>query len=153
MPDPPPQIVHQLRALFDSVSTLSLATLDAEGRPHAANLYFAPDEALNLYFVSDPRSAHSRHVADRPDVAATLYAPVKMWQQIRGIQLHGTCMPLPDEQWGQAWRIYLKKFPHITEIEDLVRSQRFYRIQPRWFRLIDNTVRFGYKVETPWPIE
>lgn len=145
-------LTDQLASLLKSISTLSLATVDRQGQPHAANLYFAPDEELNLYFVSDPASTHSQHVIERPAVAATLYAPVKMWQQIRGVQLHGRCDKVEFKRWDVVWQIYLRKFPHIVDVQELVRSQQFYRISPQWYRLIDNTVKFGYKVETDWPL-
>ena len=141
-----------LRRFLGEVSTLSLATVDEAGEPHAANVYFAPDERLDLLFVSDPKSAHCRAVAARPRVAATVYAPVRMWQQIRGVQLHGTCGPIDGGEWAAVWQTYLRKFPHIAEVESMVLAQRFYRIRPTWFRYIDNTVRFGHKVETAWPV-
>jgi len=133
------------------VSTMSLATVGPDGKPHAANVYFAPDRMLNLYFVSDVTSAHSRHIAALPDVAGTVYAPVKMWQQIKGVQWHGTCGPIDPGEWEMVWSIYLDKFPHITEVEAMVRAQQFYRVRPTWFRYIDNTVHFGHKIETAWP--
>jgi hypothetical protein len=143
--------IAQIRALLVEVSTLSLATVDNEGRPYAANLYFAADDDLSIYFVSDDDAHHSRHIARRDQVAATVYAPVMMWQQIRGVQLRGACRAVDESQRDAAWSVYLHKFPHIIEIEDMIRAQRFYRIQPTWLRLIDNTVKFGYKVETTWP--
>lgn len=145
-------IEQLLRQYLNEVSTMSLATVDAEGRPHAANVYFAPDDQLNLYFVSDTKSAHSRHIAGDPHIAGTIYAPVKMWQQIKGVQLHGTCEPIDGGEWAMVWKTYLDKFPHIIEVESTVRSQQFYRIRPNWFRYIDNTVKFGHKVETDWPV-
>ena len=146
------ELKEQLGALLTTVCTLSLSTIDDRRMPHAANLYFAPDNDFNLYFVSDLRSSHSEHVVRESRIAATLYAPVKMWQQIRGIQLRGRCEPIDPGRWSEVWSIYLNKFPHIAEIQDLVRSQQFYQITPDWFRLIDNTIKFGYKVETDWPI-
>jgi len=101
-------------------STMSLATVDQAGKPHAANLYFAPDDRLNLYFVSDAKSAHCRHVASRPDVAGTAYAPVRMWQQIKGVQFHGKCEPIDAGEWALVWKVYLEglRFPK----EDASRS-------------------------------
>lgn len=141
-----------IRPFLAEVSTMSLATVDPGGRPHACNLYFAPDDGLDLLFVSDRLSQHSLHIAERPDVAGTVYAPVKMWQQIRGVQLHGTCSPIDPGEWAMVWMNYLKKFPHITEVEQLIRSQQFYRIKVSWYRWINNAVKFGYKVESNWPV-
>ncbi|MFA7237259.1 MAG: pyridoxamine 5'-phosphate oxidase family protein [Phycisphaeraceae bacterium] len=144
-------ISTSLRRFLGEHSTLSLCTLDPSGRPHAANVYFAPDEELNLFFVSDPRSLHSRCIAGDPRVAGTVYAPVQMWQQIRGVQFHGSCAMIDPGEYAIVWKIYLDQFPHIHEVESLVRSQQFYRIRPDWFRYTDNAVHFGHKVETAWP--
>ena len=144
-------IPSSLRRFLLAQNTMSLATIDDAGRPHAANVYFAPDNELNLYFVSDPRSLHSRCMASDPHVAGTVYAPVKMWQQIRGVQFHGACTMIDPGEYAIVWKIYLDKFPHIHEVESLMRSQQFYRIRANWFRYIDNAIHFGHKVETDWP--
>ena len=144
-------IADAVRPCLQTVSTMSLATVGEDGRPHSANLYFAPDQHLNLYFVSDPGSMHSRHVAARPDVSGTVYPAVKMWQQIRGVQFHGVCELVDESEWDAVWGVYLEKFPHIAEVEGMVRSQRFYVVRPSWLRWIDNAVKFGFKVESDWP--
>jgi len=146
-----PDLTRTLHDFLGELSTLSLATVDENGQPHAANLYFAPDAHLNLYFTSNPKSAHARHVTHNPFVAATVYAPVTMWQRIKGVQLHGTCQPTDPGEFAIIWGVYREKFPFIDDVRDMVRSQTFYRLTPTWIRWIDNTVRFGHKVETDWP--
>jgi len=141
------QVRAAVRACFTRCSTLSLATVDDQGSPHAANLYFAADPALKLHFVSDPASLHCRHLQARPVVAATVYEPVDHWQEIRGVQLHGRAAPINDREWETVWRLYLDRFPGVADMEHRVRKQRFYRITPNWLRWIDNTVRFGFKRE------
>ena len=146
-------IAQTLREFLGSHSTMSLATVDEAGLPHAANVYFAPDEQLGLYFVSHPGSAHSRHIERHSHVAATVYEPVTMWQRIRGVQLHGHAALIDPGEFAMVWKTYLDKFPHIGEIESTVRAQQFYVIRPTWFRWIDNAVKFGFRVETSWPMQ
>lgn len=130
---------------------MSLATVGDRGHPHSCNLYFAPEESLDLLFVSDRLSQHSLHIAHRPQVSGTAYAPVRMWQQIRGVQFRGTCSPIDPGEWAMVWKTYLDKFPHIKEVEQLVRSQQFYRVTVNWYRWINNAVKFGFKLESDWP--
>ncbi|NBB83149.1 MAG: hypothetical protein GVY28_07055 [Alphaproteobacteria bacterium] len=146
------ELARTLGAFLGEQPTLSLATVDEAGFAHAANVYFAPDGDLNLYFVSHPSSAHSRHMERHSHVAATVYEPVSMWQRIRGVQLHGHAMPIDPGDFAPVWKIYLEKFPHIQEIESTVRAQQFYVIDPTWFRWIDNAVKFGFRIETEWPM-
>jgi len=146
-PIPREQLLSTVGEFFKRCSTMSLATIDPEGRPHAANLYFAADQAVNLHFVSDPASAHCRDLEARPDVAATVYEPVASWRDIRGVQLRGLAAPIGDDEWDAVWRLYVDRFPDVEAMAPIVRRQRFYRVAPTWLRWIDNTVGFGFKRE------
>ena len=150
--EPTKQLVEKLRKFLRGISVMSLATVDDEGEPHAINAYFAADEDLNLFFVSHPQSAHSLHVRARPQVAVTVFAPVKMWQQVRGVQIHGECLRIEQDEWDQVWSVFLKKFPHMMTIKQHVSDSQFYRIMPNWIRWTDNSVHFGYKVALEWPL-
>ena len=43
--------------------------------------------------------------------------------------------------------MYKAKFPFVVEFEGEVSRSEFYRFVPKWIRLIDNKVQFGYKEE------
>jgi len=131
-------------------TTLSLATVDAAGLPHAASLFFAEEENLSLIFVSEPTVLHSRNVASQPRVSATIAADGQLWQGIRGVQLEGGCALLSEAEAQAAWEVYGAKFPFVKQDETLARRLResgFYRIRPAWIRLVDNTRGFGFKEE------
>jgi uncharacterized protein YhbP (UPF0306 family) len=141
----------QIQALLEQSRTASLATVDDDGRPHAANVQFAVDEALSLYFVSSPRSAHGRHTAVRREVAITVYSHDDTQPaQLRGLQMHGRCQMLTaTEDWDRAWRLYSARFPFVAgePFASLVKLQAFFRVTPTWVRWIDNRSGFGFKVE------
>lgn len=145
------EFFEEIRSFFARSRTMSLATVDVDGRPHAANLQFVPDDALNLLYVSSPDSAHSRHVAAEPVVAATIYAHVDDPSQIHGVQLHGRCLRIDDEQEkAQALSLYLNRFTFIAgdaALQRRIRSETFYRLTPSWIRWIDNRRGFGFKRE------
>lgn len=145
------EIVERLRAFCASASTLGVATVDEDGRPHAANVNFVADDEMNLYFISDPECDHARHIARQPLVAGTAYLPFDRVVQIRGIQLRGRCDVVPDVDFDRVWSMFVRRFPYASEFESRARAERFYRITPSWFRMIDNSVRFGHKWETGWP--
>lgn len=137
---------------LETVPTIGLATVDGEGRPHAANVNFVSDDDLNLYFLSNPASAHSRHVAARERVAATAYSGFTRPDEIRGVQLHGTCELLDESRFDEVWAAFLGKFPYAEGFADLVREEeRFYVLRTDWVRWIDNSVSFGFKLESDWP--
>ena len=141
-----------LRDFCAEVPTLSLATVDDQQRPHAANLNFVADRDLNLLFVSKPTSKHCLHLIRRPDVAVTAYAPFRSPRQIRGIQLRGTCKPLDPALFDARWRLFVSKHTAAAAFEALVRREEaFFVVRPRWIRWIDNSVSFGFRAETDWP--
>ena len=147
------QTVYEGLARFlREINVATLATTDAEQLPHAVNLYVAPDEDIRFYFVSDPASAHSRHIAQQPHVALAGYAPIRMWQQVRGIQVRGLCERVPEADRERVWHIYHRKYPHIEEVGDYIRAMTFYSVTPERIRWIDNSVHFGFKVDLDWPL-
>ncbi|MCC7147085.1 MAG: pyridoxamine 5'-phosphate oxidase family protein [Phycisphaeraceae bacterium] len=132
--------------------TLSLATADKAGRPHAANLQFAADEEFNLYFVSAPDSLHSVNLATRREVALTIYDHQDQEPAgIRGLQMTGICQPLRiGAEKGRADQLYREKFAFLKdhpELEAVLGRMTMYRIQPMWIRWIDNRRGFGFKAE------
>ena len=130
------------------LSTLTLATTGQAGEPHAAAVYFASDERLDLYFFSDSSSQHSLDIEHDERAAASLYPESRAWQEICGLQMRGTVRRVePGAGWEQAWELYLAKFPFVAGLGTQVARNQLYVFQPYWIRLIDNRKGFGFKQE------
>ena len=134
--------------------TLSLATVDAEGNPHAANVQYVSDDAWNLYWVSSPDSAHSQHLVDRPSAAATLYAHAESHadapNDIHGLQMRGKAIALRNEKAiALVAKLYEATYPFTVEspYKEAIAEQVFYRFRPNWVRWIDNRQGFGWSYE------
>ncbi|HEY64899.1 MAG TPA: pyridoxamine 5'-phosphate oxidase [Caldilineae bacterium] len=140
-------------------TTMTLATVGPDGAPQAAAVFYAPDEAFNLYFLSEPDSRHIRSLSLTPRVAATIHADGQDWRRITGLQIEGVAGQVRDaKELAHAVQIYAARFDFVaglltgvgerpaTLIGPLARC-RFYVLRPCWIRLIDNRVRFGYKEE------
>ena len=129
-------------------STMTLATSDQDGEPHAAAVYFAADDDLNFYFFSDLHSQHGRDLAHRSQCAIAIYPECQDWQDIRGLQLRGEARPIqPGSEWEHVWSVYKAKFPFVSEMRALVALNQLYVFVPGWVRLVDNRRGFGYKQE------
>ena len=129
-------------------STLTLATVDAQGRPLAANLFFASDADLNLYWVSGASSRHSLNLRRSAWAAVTVHNDTWTWAEIAGVQMEGQAVPLPRRLEAEAaWVMYLAKFPFAQEFQAEIARSTFYRFKPEWIRLIDNARGFGHKEE------
>lgn len=147
-----PQISNQQSAISNFLaehSTLSLATVSGDGLPLAANLFFASDAGLNLYWVSGAKSRHSLALSVHPRVAITVHAEVWSWAEIAGVQMEGMARVLSaGPEWQAAWELYLAKFPFVKDdFEAEISRSNFYCFSPQWVRLIDNTRGFGHKEE------
>lgn len=146
----PDDLRPALGAFLASQSTMALATAgDQDGRPQVTPLFFAGDEALNLYWVSSPDSRHSANIAGWNDVSAAIYAPTWDWAGIKGVQIAGNAQAVTDgEERRHALRVYSAKFPFVKDqFMDLIESSVFYVLRPTWLRWLDNERRFGYRQE------
>ena len=61
------------RSLLDDTCYMVLATADAAGIPWATPVWFAHDGLERVYWLSWPGSRHSQLIAQRPDIALTVF--------------------------------------------------------------------------------
>jgi uncharacterized protein YhbP (UPF0306 family) len=141
------QEFETVRTFLNAQSTLSLATVNADGTPQIAPLFYVSDEHLNLYWLSSARSRHSINLTERPSVAVTIYPEVWEWQQIRGLQIEGRAVAVENEERQQALARYRDKFTLPSAFDSQIAASNFYQLTPRWLRWLDNSVKFGYKAE------
>ena len=79
--------------------------------------------------------------------------------EVRGLQLEGRAVVLPEQERPQAIALYLKKFPDVARlfesprneheqvIAERLRKTAFWRLTPRWIRVLDSRRGFGWKQE------
>ena len=140
----------QLDALGEllSLAAMTLATVNEAGEAHAAPVYFAAGADLSIYFFSSPDSRHGQDLARSPQAAAALYPECFGWQEIRGVQMHGTVHKIETgAAWDEAWELYSSKFPFAAALGSEIARNALYVLTPHWIRLVDNRRGFGYKRE------
>ena len=143
----PGKTLAKVREFLRRRSTLTLATVNKDGQPEAAPLFFAVD-ADTLIFLSGAKSRHSANIAATGRAAVTVYGETWDWREIAGLQMEGAASLIPAGHGrARAWELYESKFPFVAEFETEVSRSEFYRFEPHWIRLIDNSVRFGYRQE------
>ena len=64
-----------------------LATADEAGVPWATPVWFATDDAQNLYWVSSPETRHSRNIAARPEVGIAIFDSTQPAGTSKGVYL------------------------------------------------------------------
>lgn len=137
-----------VRAFLEAQSTLALATIDANGHPQAAPLFYVSDDDLNLYWLSSTSSRHSVNLAAQEYVAAAIYPAVWSWTEIRGLQIEGTTgIVIDPAQRAIILDRYQRKFNLPPQLNAVIAQSTLYHLRPTWIRWLDNTVQFGYKAE------
>jgi hypothetical protein len=61
------------REIVDSSLYMTIGTADADGRPWATPVYFAPDGYRELFWVSKPEARHSQNISVRPQVGIVIF--------------------------------------------------------------------------------
>ena len=140
----------------------------------AATLFYAND-GFNLYFLSDPESRHSKHIARNSTVAVTVNEDYHDWRRIKGVQIAGRAEVVDtEEEMARAVATYVKKysftapylklmsspFPRIARRLDRLLSRlplapslpatfnaRFYKVTSTNVRFIDNEKGFAHHEE------
>ena len=140
--------MKQLREFLRQQSTLTLATVDSKGLPAAADLYFATDTELKLYFISEKHAQHAQNLASNQQVAGSVHGQAWDWQEIRGLQFRGQCRPLTASKERLAGlKLYGQKFNFLQAFAAAITRHVVYEIAPHWMRWLDNGASFGHKQE------
>jgi hypothetical protein len=127
---------------------MSVATAWREA-PWAATVFFAYDDSLQLYFLSERTTRHARNIAHNPKVAATINQDFGKPGLVKGIQLEGITQEVAFTDLPQVFTLYQNRYPWLTRylphpalIPEEKTMQRFYRIAPSKIFLLDDE-RFG----------
>jgi len=150
----------RLRAYLHHHDTMTLATIGAAGEPQAAAVFYAADDELGLYFLSDPDSRHGRNLTREPRVAATIQADGQDWREINGLQIEGTAAVIEGaDEAARVAQLFAERFDFLRELladgdaggprelRGPLANSRFYVLRPTWIRSIDNRLAFGHKEE------
>jgi uncharacterized protein YhbP (UPF0306 family) len=118
----------ELRLSIDDIlgtgMLLALATVGSDGFPHANTAFFAHDDDLVVYFVSERSARHSTNLRRDPRVTASVFLdPPTYGEQLRGVQLAGEADQVSTVDTSTALATYQGKFP--TFAVDAQARERF----------------------------
>ena len=142
---------ERLLEFLRSHQVLTVSVTQPDGRPHAAAVFYAVDEELCLYVLTDPGTQHGRAMARQGWVAGAIQRDRQEWREIQGIQLRGPCRALAGEERARAWELYKGRFSflqdRVTSLASALKKMILWKIEPSWMRLIDNRLGFGHEEE------
>lgn len=97
---------------------LSLATTSGVSGPNANVAFFAFDDALNLFFVSERATRHSQNLAQDPSAAAVIHLPPPSYGEgLRGVQLRGFANEVHPADTEHPLNVYRRRFPGFAADE------------------------------------
>ncbi len=143
-----PDIRQIIREFLETQSTVALGTVDAEGQPESAPVFYVSDDQFNLYWLSATHVNHSMNISERKQVAGSIYPTTWQWQEIVGLQMKGEARVISDDRIReQILQLYLRKFRLPPTFDSAIAASTLYVFRPSWVRWVNNSVEFGYKAE------
>jgi len=125
---------------LDKARILNLATVSRDA-PHCVSVYFAHDNAHNLYWISLPDSRHSQEIAKNHKVAGTIVLPQEYGDPTHGLQVHGTARQITDPaEIREFVQAYAERYNVYTLGEFIINEttpHRLYQLKPDSFTLFD----------------
>jgi hypothetical protein len=99
----------------------AMATVAPDGRAHIHTCYFSYTQALELFFLSHPRSQHCRNLLANPSTAVAVFSSSQQWTgPDRGLQLFGN-MRGSGRDWRRA--MLCGPVPRLRNRTDAARVQ------------------------------
>ena len=122
--------------LLDASTLCAIATVAPDGRAYINTAYFAWSPELDLVWLSEPRSKHSKNVRADARVAVAVYDSNQSWSKPdRGIQLFGMAWEADRAAAVGAETVYADRFPDYGQ--DDLGAYRFYIFRPSRLKLFD----------------
>jgi uncharacterized protein YhbP (UPF0306 family) len=90
---------------------LVLGTADGAGRPWATPVFYAAADEYRILWVSAPDSRHSRNIAERPDVAITVFDSDAPIGGAEALYLEATAGPIADDARAPALAVLNTRLP------------------------------------------
>tara|TARA_Y100000588_G_scaffold265365_1_gene280137 strand:+ start:404 stop:919 length:516 start_codon:yes stop_codon:yes gene_type:complete len=151
-------IILRVQEFLSNHNTVSIASKDNES-VWAATVFYIADSEMNLYFLSSHKTQHIGNIQTDENVAITVYKDVEDWQSIQGLQGSGQVSEVRSSDRDKILADYIKKYTFLDEllqnpkdeqekkIAEQFSSIGLYVYKPNFFRIIDNSISFGFKQE------
>lgn len=121
------------------------------GEPHVVSLFYAHDEDLSLYWVSDVRTGHSRQIGAGRRAAVCIAGQYLDFSDIHGLQMTGFAEPLDGDEAERGRALLTARFAFLgpdaepSEATRRLAMATVYRFRPERITVIDNRRGFAVK--------
>lgn len=118
------------RAVIDAVRYMTLATTGLDGTAWATPVYFATSDHRDFYWMSSPRTTHSRNLAHRPQVSAVIFDTTQAPGTGSAVWMAGRAEQVSTADLTAALAIYPDRRDHAASMvrADRVQGDAPYRL-------------------------
>lgn len=150
------RVLEAVSRILDANPLCSMATRSDAGALDINAAFFSFSSNLQLYFLSNPASAHCRNLTHGGHMAVAVFDSRQEWGEPHaGLQLFGGAGPVPSGQIERARASYAARFPRYFDLvmragEDPqattgIGGLRFYLFRPDRVKILDER-EFGENV-------
>jgi nitroimidazol reductase NimA-like FMN-containing flavoprotein (pyridoxamine 5'-phosphate oxidase superfamily) len=99
---------------------MTIATVDAQGKPWITPVFYVHDNSYNLYWTSYKESEHSKNIRNNSNVSIVIYGPVPPENNIDAVYMQATVTQLESE--NEAFPAINILSKHIQEAKFMIKS-------------------------------
>lgn len=120
---------------------LTLATC-ANNIPYTSTCFYVYDEASNCFIVtSDYETRHATEMLANVKIAGAIALETSIVGKIQGIQFTGTAKEISGQEFEEARKSYIRKFP-VAALAKL----HLWKLEPDFIKMTHNRLGFGKKL-------
>ena len=147
---------QSVSGILAATQLCAIATIRNKARSHIHTAYFAYNNHLELFFLSDPKSQHCVNIQVNPGVAVAVFSSRQGWaRRKRGLQMFGTCAAAlgrkkaeAEYRYGERFGEYRRWMKTLSAEERSALKSRFYVIKVTAMKIFDEPL-FGEEVFIP----
>lgn len=140
------KLIQYIKEYLTNKKQLSIGTYDNE--PWGATLYYAADDDLNLYVLTNPDSIHGVHISNNPRISVIVAdSPQDPASKKKGLQMFALCTLLTaDEEVDRAIKLWNKALNvqstdySLDGIKSGKISGRMYKITPKKIKFFNEVI-------------
>ncbi len=128
---------EQIQAYLAEAKMMQLATATNDGKPWVCNVWFAADDAMNIYWISSTNRRHSQEIAKNSQVAASMCLVREPNESDKGaLQVEGIAEQVTSPvEIAKALKLYAARGIFTAKqvksfMADLEYPHKFYKIRP-----------------------
>ncbi len=138
--------MENLEKYFNMTKLMIISTIDENWNPYSSAVYFWYDDEYNLYFLSNLRRNHSKHILNNGKISAWIVNSEKydiLNKNKKWLQIQWTSKLIEDNNDAMEWFKYIIK--HVPNVEKLWNNKPVCQVLKEWwhriFKFIPNKIK------------